>query len=412
MRSAAPDIIAPRGMERGLVATIVVSAVIHAGAIGLLIAIPGRFLSAPQQLQSYTVDLIAPNVVGGTNLVAGAGPKPAPPAAEVGPVLPPATESKTVGAEAALPKPPRSSAQEPPAPPPAAAKPEPKPEPPKREPAKAKAIAEAKPPPKAEPPPKAKADPPKPPAKPVDAKAVPVKPVAKTEQVAKAKAVPPPKPKPDAQAKPVAKAKPPAKPDTKPNAEAKANAEAKPKPDVKAKAAASAKPVDPAAKAAEQRDQAINAAVERRAAEAAQAAKADKQIAAAVQRRAAQVEKGGGGAVAGIGGPISSGPGSGAGGTPTDLQFVLYHGRMIERIKSAWAWTGADRSLSVVIQFNLAPDGQVRNVRTIESSGDPSYDASAERAVRAVNPLEPVPDKYRDDFATIELTFRASDLES
>ena len=411
MRSAAPDIIAPRGMERGLVATIVVSALIHAGAIGLLITIPGRFLSDPQQLQSYTVDLIAPNVVGGTNLVAGAGPKPAPPAAEVGPVVPPAAESKTVGAQAALPKPPKSSAQGPQAPPPAAAKPEPKPEPPKPEPAKAKPIAEAKPPPRAEPPPKTKADPPKLPVKSADSKAKPLKPAAKAEQVSKAKAEPPPKPKP-AQTKPVAKAEPPAKPDTKPNAEAKANAEAKPKPDVKAKAEAKPKPVDPAAKAAEQRDQAINAAVERRAAEAAQATKADKQIAAAVQRRAAQVEKGGGGAVAGIGGPISSGPGSGAGGTPTDLQFVLYHGRMIERIKSAWAWTGADRSLSVVIQFNLAPDGQVRNVRTIQSSGDPSYDASAERAVRAVNPLEPVPDKYRDDFATIELTFRASDLES
>jgi len=159
---------------------------------------------------------------------------------------------------------------------------------------------------------------------------------------------------------------------------------------------------------AQQRDQAINAAVQKRAA----AGKAvDDRIAAAVQKRAQQLEKGGSGA-AGAGGPVSAGPASGVGGTPTDLQYVLYEGRMRERIKNSWAWTGADRSLTVIVQFNIAADGQIRNVRTIQSSGDASYDASAERAVRAVNPLEPVPEKYREAFATVELTFRASDLES
>ena len=130
-----------------------------------------------------------------------------------------------------------------------------------------------------------------------------------------------------------------------------------------------------------------------------------------MQKRAQQLEKGGSGAP-GPGGPIAAGPATGVGGTPTDLQYVLYEGRMRERIKNAWAWTGADRSLTVIVQFNIAADGQIRNVRTIQSSGDASYDASAERAVRAVNPLEPVPEKYRDAFATVELTFQASDLES
>jgi colicin import membrane protein len=139
---------------------------------------------------------------------------------------------------------------------------------------------------------------------------------------------------------------------------------------------------------------------------------AEKRIAAAVQRRAALVGSGSGSGAAGPGGPISSGGGSGAGGTPTDLQYVLYHGRMVERIKAAWAWAGADRSLRTVVQFNVTADGEVRDVRTIEPSGDPSYDASAERAVRAVNPLDPVPERFRDVFANgFELVFLSSDLE-
>jgi colicin import membrane protein len=139
---------------------------------------------------------------------------------------------------------------------------------------------------------------------------------------------------------------------------------------------------------------------------------ADRRIAAAVERRAAQVGKGVGAGATGEGGPISSGPGEGAGGKPTDLLYILYEGRMRERIKAAWAWAGANKSLTVVVQFNITPEGEIKNVRTIESSGDVQYDTSAERAIRAVNPLEPVPEKFRADFATVTLTFQASDLES
>jgi TonB family protein len=111
------------------------------------------------------------------------------------------------------------------------------------------------------------------------------------------------------------------------------------------------------------------------------------------------------------GGSASVGPGRGAGGTPADLQFILYQGRMEERIKAAWAWAGADQNLRAVIQFNVTPEGEIKNVRTIMPSGDRRYDASCERAVRAANPLEPVPEKHRAAFATVEMTFKPSDLE-
>ena len=46
--------------------------------MALLLTLPGRFLSAPPKLESYTVDLVAPDVVGGTNLVPGGGKAKAP----------------------------------------------------------------------------------------------------------------------------------------------------------------------------------------------------------------------------------------------------------------------------------------------------------------------------------------------
>lgn len=437
MYSAAPEL-APRGVERGLIGTILISALLHAAAIGLLIAVPGRFLSVPPRIQSYTVDLVAPDVIGGTNLVPGGGarkpvpakvePEAAEPASETVPPAPAPAAAPPPAAEQPAPPPkvaepvkpvePPKPVEAPKPPPPVAAQP-PKPPPPKAVEAKP---AEAKPPPKP-----AEAKPPEPPK---PAEAVKPKPAAEAKPVAKpppppapAKAVAPEKPPVAQKAAPEkpaeAAAKPPAKPAAKPEVKPEAKAETKPKADAPAKAVAAAPPT-PVAKAkavdaAQQRDQAINAAVQKRAAEASQrdaAAKAtDERIAAAVQKRAQQLEKGGSGAP-GAGGPIVAGPANGVGGTPTDLQYVLYEGRMRERIKNAWAWTGADRSLTVIVQFNIAADGQIRNVRTIQSSGDASYDASAERAVRAVNPLEPVPEKYRDAFATVELTFRASDLES
>jgi colicin import membrane protein len=157
-------------------------------------------------------------------------------------------------------------------------------------------------------------------------------------------------------------------------------------------------------------DDQIAAAVQRRAAQVAQGQNVDTQIAAAVQRRAQQVQQGGGSGTAGPGGPIAMGPGSGVGGTTADLQYILYQGRMEQRIKAAWAWAGADKQLQAVVQFNLTPEGEIKNVHTIQSSGDHQYDASCERAVRAVNPLEAVPEKYRKEFAAVEMTFKPSDI--
>jgi TolA protein len=412
MSAAAQELSGRRGIEPGLLVTIALSALVHGGLIALLVAAPRAMLSGQPKLESYTVDLIAPEVVGGTNLVAGKGAQRAA-----------APEPRPAAAPAAAPAPvkapePVQRAPEPvePAAPVAAA-------PPVREAVPAKAAEPAKPaepakqaePAPAEPAPMAKAPAavaePKPPPKPAKQPA-PV-PVAKAPAPQpEAKKPPADKPQRVAAAKPVATAarKPAAGAEKKPVATRQAAAAA---PASTPKAAPNKAPAaKPATPAVDPLDAQIAAAVQRRAAAARDAAARDKQIAAAVQRRSAHADSAAERGAGQGGGPISVGPGSGAGGTPMDLEFILYQGRMEERIKSAWAWAGAERALQAVIQFNISPEGKITNIRTVQSSGDRQYDASCERAVRAANPLEPVPEKYRDAFATVEMTFRPEDVES
>ncbi len=329
--------------ERGLWWMVIVSGTLHVLAIAALVLIPHTFLHRPPRMTSYTVDLIAPDKIGGTNMVAGGKGR-----VEKAPM-------------AAAPK------VEPPPPPP------PKPEPPKVEPPKAEVV---KPP---EPPQEVVKVEPKP-------EAPKVEPKPKEDEVAlaeKAKPAPPT----------VVKAAP--SPQAKPNPSPKAVAKVEPQKPQPA----------PAPK------------VDTKAAKEAAAAKVrDEKIAAAIRKVEQQAGTRGGGtgkqAAAATGGPISVGPGEGAGGEVRGVEYLLYYNQMMNRIKQSWAWAGPNRSLEAVVSFNIADTGAVINVRITHPSGDPSFDASVERAVKAVNPLLPPPDAYRAEFNKgVELTFTPQTLQ-
>lgn len=409
--TAAEFLIGRRGIERGLVGTCLASALLHALALTLLLVVRPHMLTPPKRIESYTVDLVASDVIAGTNLVPGgdhAKPVPAklapmpPPALPVAePATGPAVELLHGAPNPPPPAPPRKPAAVEPAPP------APAPAPPVAPPAEAKPAAV----------------PPAPPAKPAEAEPAAAKPVearqALPRREAEAKPAPPKpidsKPPPEPAQTTHAAVKPAAK-----SADArsvKVSGAEKPaaKPQEKgAEKASSGRSAGETGREAAQRDSAIAAAVKRRASLVDKggggAQDSDKQIAAAVQRHARDV--GGSAAMTpGPGGPIAAGPGAGTGGKPASLEYILYQGRMEQRIRSAWAWAGSDQALHAVIQFNLTPVGEIHNVRTIESSGDPRYDASCERAVRASSPLEPPPEKYRKEFSLVQMTFKPGDLE-
>ena len=332
--------------DRGLWWMVLASGGLHLAVIAVLLLMPQRFAHRPPLLVSYSVDLVAPDRVGGSNIVQGGKGRvegaplvSAPPAPKVEPPKPP----------------PKVEPQKPPE---QVAKPEPKPaEPPKVE-AKPKddemALAE-------------KAKKPSPPPAPT---------AAKPEPSPQAKPAPSPKA--------VAKAEPP-KVDAKAAAEAKKAAEAKAVADAKA------------------------------AKEAAATRQRDDQIAAAVRRveQRTGVRGGGLGNKAGEqpGGALSVGPGEGTGGTIRGVEYLLYYNQLLNRIKQSWAWAGTDRALEAVVRFNITESGEILNVRIAQASGDASYDASVERAVRAVNPLPPPPEAYRKEFSDVELTFSPEQMQ-
>lgn len=369
-----PEILAPRHGEQGLFGCILISALLHAAGVGAAVLLSQRLPLATPQTVSYTVELVASVEPAGTNLIAGGGRSQASP-----PVAPPEPAMHSM--------------------------PEPQIEAPVEKEAVAKKIAEPKPAPPPLPPKvdtKPPIDPPAPkvekPAQPLpDRKPEPVgKPKAELGMKAAARKPEPSKPKPA----------------TKPPPAAAARVEqAKPRlpaPDLNSLPQSKAHSSRPVASPSRSLDQQIAAAVERR--------KLEQQIAEAVDRRAKALQEGSGsGRVggAGPGAPVSLGQGGGAGGVVEGLEMILYRGQLERRIKESWVWAGEDPSLEAKVLFEITDTGEVVNVRTVSSSGNASYDASAERAVRAASPLPPPPEKYRSLFVHgVEITFRAQDLRS
>lgn len=324
---------------------VLVSAGLHAAAVVLAVALPYTLRDTSPKLVSYTVDLVAPDRLGGTN-IPGARPKrPPPPKAQAAPPPPPV-------AAVEQPKPPEA----------------PKPEPVKED---------AKPP----------------------------EPVAKPKEEPKPKAEPKVEKKPETKAAPVkvaAKKEPAPKPEVKPEPKKEA-----------AKPAAEKKAADAKPEAQPAKEEAKPELSPQDAREAIAARLREERIAAAVKRAQDRIQES---AAVGTGigdgsSPASIGPGEGSGGVLKGLEWLMYKNNVETTIRENWVWTGPDHSLETTIRFGITETGEVVEVRIEKSSGDPSYDASVERAVRMVNPLPPPPEAYRDDFRQYELTFNAEFLQ-
>lgn len=371
----------PRKLNGELVWTFSLSFAAHAVLIVLFLAGPNRYLgAATPELESYTVELVAPGALGGNDGPVGPGVSAdvgGEAEQERGELEAPPEPAEEIEPPAVVDQPAESAEPE------ELAEAEPQPEPAEVV-AEPEDIEEAAPEVEAEEP-----------APIVEAKVTEPEPdVAEPESVAVVE-----EPKPATQPAPT-KAKPVAA--TKP-------AKATPKPAATARPVATARKVSPPTPSPDpraERDRRIADAIGRRSQQA-KAPSVDDQISAAVQRRAEQMASTGGGR----GGPLSVGPGTGGGGgTVIGAEYVLYKRRMEARIRDAWVWAGKDDSLESVVRFAISSDGYIENVRTTRSSGDPAYDASAERAVRAASPLGMVPPTYRAEFADVEMTFRARDL--
>lgn len=366
-----------------------VSALLHLLAVASVLLMPSVFPTEPEPVRSYTVDLVSPSKVGGTNLPgkrkAAKVPVPQPIAPPVAPKVEPKPEPAVAKAEVPPPPaPPKAEPQqeakpEPPPPPPP--KPEAKkPEPPKPE---AKKPEPAKPEPKKAEPPKdavaLKKDQKAPPPKKEEAKKKP-EPESKETKSKDAKKKDDPKKEPP---KETAK-----KPEPKDAKDPKAVAKAEP----------SAKPAPTAVPEVSEKE-----AKETREKIAAQLR--ESQIQEAINR--AKSQAGGespdfGGASSG---PLSIGPAEGPGGVQRSAEAILYEMTLFARAKQNWVWPGAEKNLQVELKFGIADNGEVLDVQVTKSSGDANYDASAVRAIKGLSPLPPPPESVREQFREVILTF-------
>jgi len=100
-----------------------------------------------------------------------------------------------------------------------------------------------------------------------------------------------------------------------------------------------------------------------------------------------------GGSGGGRGGGVGVSIGAGSGGLGD-----LYYIRLVEsRIGSNWIRPAPEFGrVEIVYSFVIAADGSIRDIKKERSSGNEFLDLTAERAIRASDPLPPLPPELRD----------------
>lgn len=111
--------------------------------------------------------------------------------------------------------------------------------------------------------------------------------------------------------------------------------------------------------------------------------------------------------------PLYAATGSGGvGSRPGSIlgaRFGWYEQLVRERIAKAWQTSNIDGRIRsapiVIVTFDIARDGSVRNLQTLQSSGISALDFSAQRAVLEAAPFPALPSGYERDSARCEFWF-------
>jgi TonB family protein len=79
------------------------------------------------------------------------------------------------------------------------------------------------------------------------------------------------------------------------------------------------------------------------------------------------------------------------------------------RISSNWLQSTVNPTVQwaprAIVDFEILRDGTITNIQLMESSGDPSVDASAIRAIHASSPVNGLPGDYQGSYVSVEFWF-------
>jgi TonB family protein len=100
---------------------------------------------------------------------------------------------------------------------------------------------------------------------------------------------------------------------------------------------------------------------------------------------------------------------SGGGGTGSYLvtaNFCCpeYIGLMVEQIRSNWDYKQQAAGM-VIVRFTIQRDGTIANVQVERSSGYPTLDFLATRALQLTRKLPPLPQPYTEPTLGVHLSF-------
>jgi len=90
---------------------------------------------------------------------------------------------------------------------------------------------------------------------------------------------------------------------------------------------------------------------------------------------------------------------------PEDFRFAYYVNRMLALIESHWYKPPAPPGTTARVRFRIRADGRIDGIALESSSGIPSFDRAALRALYASNPLPPLPPAYHKPSLTVHLAF-------
>lgn len=90
-------------------------------------------------------------------------------------------------------------------------------------------------------------------------------------------------------------------------------------------------------------------------------------------------------------------------------RFRWYVEAVQRRVSSNWLQATVNPTIQsaprAVIDFEILRDGTIVNIQIMQSSGYPSVDASAVRAIQASSPLRPLPGAYTGSYVNVEFWF-------
>ncbi len=95
--------------------------------------------------------------------------------------------------------------------------------------------------------------------------------------------------------------------------------------------------------------------------------------------------------------------------TPLGNNRLGWYAELIrQRIAQNWNTNGLDsrtQSVPAIVSFTIMRDGTVRSPQIVQSSGNPSIDNTALRAVYSSSPLPGLPGQITDSYITAQFTF-------